>query len=157
MPNWIEPIIDRSQDDVDRIIELNNIGWFNMTPLEKAEWLSDSKGAINRSDLERIETDIQVLSDTMELDLTTNINNVPDILNASYFDDLLSNVQAIRDYGIMYLTTPEVPNAPINTFSKMNDVEKILWDVHEILTRNFHYYAYSTPEIYAGESFGLLL
>lgn len=51
--------------------------------------------------------------------------------------------------------TPQTPSMPVNTYQKMNDIEKILDDVYGILLNNFNYYCGS--EIYAGDDTGLLL
>lgn len=51
--------------------------------------------------------------------------------------------------------TPKTPSMPVNTYQKMNDIEKILDDVYGILLNNFNYYCGS--EIYAGDDTGLLL
>lgn len=160
---WIDPIYDRSQADVDRIKELNRIGYHNMTADEKTEWLLDSKGALNTSDLTRIENNVQILSDVFELDLTTYDGNIPEVPMTDYYANLRSNAQEIRDTGYIHADTPTVPSSPLNAYSKWNDIEKILYDVHKVLTDNFFHYAHTVPVsgeyggVYAGETIGLLL
>jgi hypothetical protein len=41
---------------------------------------------------------------------------------------------------------------PFNNYQKINDIEKILFDIHEILTSQTYYYCGS--ELYCGESIG---
>lgn len=152
---WMEAVTDRSQSDVDRVISLRNKGWVNFSDDEKTEWLNGLKGAINTSDLNRIENNIQLLSDVLELSLTTYYGNVPDIPNVTYFDTMISNVESIRSAYCIHEDTPETPTEQINKYTKINDIEKILDDVHSILLNNFNYYA--GDEIYAGDETGLLL
>ena len=156
-PIWIDPIYDRTQADVDRVKELKDIGYFNMTNTEKAEWATDLKGALNQSDLIRIETDIHILSDVLELSLTTYEDNMPEIPDQTYYKHLRDCITAIRDAGYVKSTTPTTPNSPLNAYKKINDIEEILFDVYTILNSTFYYWCMSPAEIYAGESTGLLL
>ena len=48
-------VYDRTQDDVDEIKRLLSIGWKYMTDIEKADWMHGMKGALNLSDIKRIE------------------------------------------------------------------------------------------------------
>lgn len=73
----------------------------------------------------------------------------------SVYEELLNNVEEIRNAHIGYSTTPPVPVHPLNTYQKWNQIERILSDVYAILLNNFHYYCGS--EIYAGDETGLLL
>lgn len=111
------------------------------------------KGSLNTSDLIRIQNNIQLLSDVLELNLT--VSDVPEIPTVTLFDEVRENTGKIRGAYCIHSTTPTVPEEPVNTLEKWNDIEKILSDVYEILLNNFHYYC--GTEIYAGESSGLLL
>ncbi len=151
---WQEAITDRSQADVNRVLELlAKIKFETFTDDEKAEWLTDSKGALNTSDLLRIKNNIELLAEVLELDLT--ISNVPDIPKESYYTELLHNVAAIREAGITFSSTPTVPQAPLNTYDKWNDIEKILEDIYNVLMNNFHYFC--GEQLYAGDTVALLL
>ena len=150
---WIEAVTDRSQNDVYRVLELLEKGWKNFTDSEKREWSAGMKGSLNISDLTRIQNNIQLLSDVLELNLT--VSDVPEIPTVTLFDEIRENTGKIRSAYCIHSTTPTVPEEPVNTFEKWTDIEKILSDVYEILLNNFHYYC--GTEIYAGESSGLLL
>lgn len=150
---WQETVTDRSQSDVNRVLELLEKGWQNFSDNEKTEWSNGLKGAMNTADYERIQNNIQLLSDVLEIGLT--VSAVPEPPTASFFDEILQNVTAIREAHPAYTTTPENPTHPLNTYSKWNDIEKILTDVYTILLNNFCYYCGS--EIYAGDETGLLL
>lgn len=152
---WIKPITDRTEADVKKASEMATTGWDNLTDFEKEEWKAGLKGTLNNSDLLRIETDIKILADVLELPLTTYADGIPEFLSESYFDNLLSNIRAIRQASAIHSDTPKVPESPANDYEKINDIEKILSDIYEILMNNFHYY--TGNEIYAGDVFGLLL
>lgn len=152
---WIDTVTDRNSKDVDRLLELLYKGWNGMTAAERVEWLAGMKGALNRSDLERIESNVQLLSDVLELDLYTYVDDVPEIPDEMYYENLLQNVSAIREAYCIHASTPPIPDAPMNTYGKVNDVEEILLDVYSILMNNFHYYC--GDEIYSGDSIGALL
>ena len=151
---WIEPIFDRSQADVDRLLELISKGSYSaLNEAEKAEYDADSKGAINLSDLRRIKNDAELLAEVYELDLTWT--DIPTLPTASWFKALADNIQAIKDASYHHKSLPDVPARPLNTFGKWNDIEYILWDIYEILMNNFKYFC--GTEISAGDSFGALL
>lgn len=150
---WQQAVTDRIQSDVDRVVELLEKGWQNLSDGEKAEWSNGLKGALNTSDLRRIQNNIQLLSDVLEIDL--DVPMVPELPNENFYDLVIKNTASIRSVYCVHTTTPETPEAPLNTYSKWNDIERILADVYEILLNNFYYYCGS--EIYAGDDTGLLL
>lgn len=150
---WQNPVTDRTQDDVERVLKLLEKGWQNFSDEEKTEWSAGMKGALNATDLERIQNNIRLLSDVLELDLS--VSAVPEIPDEIFYEAVRVNIASIRGAYCIHTTTPETPEAPLNTFSKWNDIERILADVYEILLNNFHYYCGS--EIYAGDDIGLLL
>lgn len=152
---WEPPVTDRTQTDVNYAKELIAIGWNNMTAEQRTEYLAGLKGCINTSDLSRIENNIQILIDVLELDKTSHVGVVPEFPTANYFLDMKLNVAAIRAAYCVHADTPEVPELPYNTWQKYNDIEKILTDVYEVVSAQMNYYA--GTEIYAGDTVGLLL
>lgn len=153
---WNDAITDRRQSDVDRVNELNT-KFLNqtITPEEIAEWRTDLKGALNRSDLHRIENNIHLLSDVLDLNLTTYEDSIPERPNVSYFANIISNVTAIRNEGYILDDTPQVPSQPLNTHNKWNEIERILLDCYTILTQNFH--IYTGEGIHSGEGHTIVL
>lgn len=140
-------VYDRTQADVDRAKELYNIGWVNLTEAQKEEWLSGLRGCLNTADLSRIENNIFAISQLFDIQLQTNKDSVPDIPDVTYFEKLLENVAALRATGFIYLTTPAVPEKPVNTYQKVNDIERILRDIYSA------YIANNTSRIYCGETY----
>lgn len=150
---WKQTVTDRAQSDVERVCELLEKGWSNFSEDEKTEWNKGIKGALNTSDLERIQNNTQLLSDVLEIGLT--VSKVPELPTQSFFNQIIQNTEAIRNAYCIHSTTPVTPKEPLNTYQKWNDIERILTDVYMILLNNFHYYCGN--EIYSGEDTGLLL
>lgn len=151
---WIPPVTDRTQTDVDRAKGLIAAGWQAMTEAERQEYLSGLKGCMNLADFERIENNVQILLDVLEIDSAAHVGDIPEFPKEAYFADLQKNVSLIRGGYGTHSDTPQVPELPYNVWQKYNDLEKILADVYETVSSQFHYY---TGEIYAGEETGLLL
>lgn len=150
---WKNAVTDRTQSDVERVVELLKKGWQSFTHEEKETWQKGLKGSLNRADLERIQNNVQLLSDVLELDLV--VEEIPEIPKVNFYNTLATNVEAIRGAYCIHADTPPTPQAPLNTYEKWNDIEKILLDVYGILLNNFSYYCGN--EIYAGDATGLLL
>ena len=168
---WQKAVTDRSQSDVDIARSMWERGYFNLATVptcnlgecylpadlsdsERARYDAGLKGSLNKDDLLRIENDIQLLSDVLELGLTTHYNNIPAYPNETYYNNLLSNVGTIRAAYMEYTTTPSTPSAPLNIFTKWNNVEQILKDVYTILNSNLYYY--TGEGLYSGQEIGLL-
>ncbi len=152
--NTIEYIIpwfvyDRTQEDVDRVRSLHQKGWKNLTADEREEWMSGTmKGALNRFDLKRIENNIYVIAQMMEISVATNRENLPYIPDDVYFQRMLGNVEILRKTGFVYQETPQVPKQPVNTYQKVNAVERILHDVYTVYTDNCIDKYYCGEELY---------
>nr|DAG70022.1 MAG TPA: hypothetical protein [Caudoviricetes sp.] len=150
---WMQTVTDRSQSDADRVLELLQKEWNNFNVDEKKEWIAGMKGALNRSDMQRIQNNTKLLSDVLELNLT--VADVPEHPNETFLSSIITNTEIIRNAYVIHTDTPETPSMPVNTYQKLNDIEKILDDVYGILLNNFHYYC--GTEVYAGEETGMIL
>jgi hypothetical protein len=135
MSNWITPIMDRTEADVARIKYLNSKRYENMTADEKAEWAQDSKGALNRSDLERIENNMVVISEM--IGLNWQLTPVPTLPTVNYFNGLRerANILYTRCAASMY-SEYIVPEAPLNTHTKLNSLEHVLFDIYNMVLIN---------------------
>lgn len=58
---FTQPITDRSILDIDKLQEYDEIGYKNLTNAQKAKWMLGMKGALNASDLNRIESNQQYI------------------------------------------------------------------------------------------------
>jgi hypothetical protein len=146
-------VYDRTQKDVDRVAALHRKGWKRLTVDEREEWMSGMmKGALNRSDLRRIENSIYVIAQMTGISLATNRDNLPCIPDDAYFQRMLDNVGALRKTGYIYRETPQVPRQPVNTYQKVNAVERILHDVYMVYLDNCADAYYCGQELYADGS-----
>ena len=76
MKEWIEPVVDRTKEDVEKASRLFVSGWGAMNDSEKRVWISGLKGALNTSDLERISNNVQVLADKLHLELELSLIHI---------------------------------------------------------------------------------
>lgn len=160
---WIDPVTDRTQADVDRAKYLINKGYSNLTEDERTEWTAGLKGCLNASDLSRILNNIEFLRQVLELNIPPTTQTVPYTPVTEWFTyNVLWRVQLIRDAYSTYDTTPPTPGytgsgfTSINyTYKDINDVEQILKDVHDIIESNFYYL--SIDNVTMGDEVGLIL
>lgn len=153
-------VYDRTQRDVDRVIELNKKYLSGaITYDEIREWNTGIngeaglKGAFNLSDINRNEHNCQIIGEALATAVNVKEWEYGDIPRISDYARIRENVQKIRSVFITYSDTPEVPAQPLNTYQKWNDIEKILHDVYCIYAR-FQESRYYCGEIYAGEGMG---
>lgn len=145
-------IYDRTLSDVNRVVYLRNqIQKGVATQAEKTEYAKDLKGARNRSDLERIIHDMKYICAYYSLEWSDAYYELPELPTETFIQKILTKVESIRTNCPIHSTTPLTPALPLNTYRKMNDVEKILYDVWVIVKSNFFYYCdaglYSDCEI----------
>ena len=119
-------ITDRTRSDVTRVSYLAaRVSAGTATEAEKTEWASDLKGAYNASDL-----------------------NIP---TAGQMAAYLQDVAALRGAIAVMASTPPTPDSASGlTWREANDIEKILLDVDELLTRMAAAWFYS-GDLFAGE------
>lgn len=132
MSEWIIPIFDRTQEDV------------NDALLKIAEWkkngstdVYDLKGCFNVSDINRIEGNIKYLSDNLSklcyfpntISKTWDVSGLPDIENISR---IIQNVAKIISAYYQNSTAPSLPETLL-TYEEVNDLEQNLYLIKEIL------------------------
>lgn len=84
------------------------------------------KGFYNVSDITRINSYIEYLSDVLDLNLTVIDVTLGQALTRAEMDSIISNINAIRVAWYVAKDTPQTP-LPFNwNFTKANDIEKIL-------------------------------
>ena len=135
-------VTDRTEADVSRYSELRDKGWAEMTTAEKAEWVAGMKGAYNASDLNRVASAMAYLSQrfasagySVPVSSPTDWAN-GDIPRKDDLDTYLDDLRRIRAALAVMDTTPEAPESmDYLTWAKANDIEKILADVDDLLTK----------------------
>ena len=144
--SWVKPVYDRTQADVD----FANANRDSLTPL---------RGARNASDLLRITGNIaeiiQILTDlgyvvpTQKSKLAWSIGEV---VPESEIDKIRQDIAMLRSIAYILPTTPTVPNLPYLYYGKINDIEKILYDIYTLEERRVEGFIFS-GEMYSGEEF----
>jgi hypothetical protein len=134
-------ITDRTQSDVDRWRELRDKGWNSMTESERNEWSESMKGAYNDSDMLRVDEAIKYITNRLnESGYNISIDpysqwsedEIPSSNQLSYY---LSCIKSLRNILTVYQETPQVPSSmSIINYQDANDIEKILFDIDELIT-----------------------
>ena len=135
-------VTDRTEADASRCIELRDKGWAAMTAAERAEWVAGMKGAYNASDLNRVASAMSYLSQrfasagySVPVSSPTDWAN-GDIPRKDDLDTYLDDLRRIRAALAVMDTTPAAPESmDYLTWAKANDIEKILVDVDDLLTK----------------------
>lgn len=150
-------ITDRTQADVDRVRQLAQKGFGNMTADEKTEWLNGLKGAYNASDLNRVGAAVAYVAGRLTgYGYVVSVSprqdwQVADIPTQESMTAYLADVAALRAALTVAAGTPEVPEDMERlTWQEANNIEQILVDVDKLLTRMAAAWFYS-GELYAGE------
>ena len=102
------------------------------------------KGFYNVSDIQRINSYIEYLSDVLGLNLTVTDVSFGDVLTREQMDDIINNVNAIRAAWYVASDTPQTPIAVNWNYVKANDIEKILKALDEF------YQSSQIDKIYSG-------
>ena len=181
MQEFIEPVTDRTQADVDRVKYLT--GQYRngqITEDEKEEWETDLKGALNRSDLLRVgnnivivlgelgyETLIRTFPDddlfpgssllpgtvTWDGEASSPLIQVPELPNESYYEFILRSLRKVYQKGYIYILDGKiVPQKPLNSFIKWNTIEDILKQIHNGTMINSNDVQYTDGTYYANNA-----
>ena len=150
-------ITDRTQEDVDRYVELKSKYLHGMTAEERAEWETFLKGAYNYTDMNRVESAVEYVANR----LTEAGYGVIPVVKKNWsktdkptLTDLkryMKNISDIRSALATFETTPEAPTTEKRlSFQTANAMEQILTDVDDLISRMMSAYFYS-GDLYSGE------
>lgn len=150
-------ITDRTQADVDRYTELKMKRLSGMTADEKAEWETQLKGAYNYTDMNRVESAVEYVANRLTeagyiiIPVIKKNWAKTDKPTLADFNRYLKNVSDIRSALATYETTPDAPTTERKlSFQMANDIEKILTDVDDLISKMMSAYFYS-GDLYSGE------
>lgn len=120
----------------------------NLSPLIIDRTVADvgvtAKGFYNTSDIARINSYISYLSDVLELGLTVNNVTLGQKLTRAQMQDIIDNINAIREAWYVASDTPNTPQ-PFNwDYEKANNIEKILLALDEF------YQSVQIDKLYSG-------
>mgnify|MGYP001771472794 CR=1 FL=1 len=139
-------ITDRKQSDVDRAKQLiekaKNIE--NLSSSELEEYLGGLKGCYNISDLNRVESAVQYISDLLnnlgyENKVNTKLWEFGEMFTSEHVERYLQNIKNIRSAITVSSNVPEVPLS-YKPYINANKIEEILYRINEIIinmTQNF--------------------
>ena len=148
----VELVTDRTQDHVKRLSLLSAKGWNNLTIDEKIEYEGyAAKGAYNYTDLNRVETAVSEISQTLGLSLVTKTDwNMWDVPTQIDMKRYLGNVATIRG---LYpgVKMPALPSSMSGlTYEGANIIEKVLEIVREYEEGSGRMY-YHCGDLFCGE------
>lgn len=89
------------------------------------------KGFYSVSDVQRVNSYIEYLSDELDLNLTVTNVSLGQALTRAQMDAILNNINAIRAAWYIASDTPQTPIAVNWDYVKANNVEKILLALDE--------------------------
>lgn len=158
-------ITNRTSRDVDRWKVLRNRCWDSMSEAERAEWLGESdvvpsaaRGMYTHKDLNRVESALK----SVVARLRALGYQIPDMkfktdwahTDTVWSEDIeryYSNIKVVRDCITLYPSTPEAPTVDKKLdFEIANDIEQILVDICEILSKQTKSWYY-VGEVFTGE------
>lgn len=132
-------IFDRTQADVNRVKTLTQkLIAGTATDAEKSEWLAGMKGAYNASDLNRVGSAVEYLTETL-YSMGYNVPTVPkddwtetDIPVQSQMDIYINNIHLLRD--ILPYVAPDAPETAAGlSYQSSNNIEEILYTLESVL------------------------
>lgn len=149
---WITPITDRTQEDIEILKKYELIGYNNLSESQKEIWRLGMRGALNATDLNRIEINTQYLANLLDvngLEIKRNWE-IKDICLDADFNRILGNIDILKDQFCLdfeyEILLPETPDIPINDYEKLNQVEYILDVMHDYLVKVLNWSILSTSD-----------
>lgn len=124
---WITPVTDRTQADVTA---------------------RNAKGTLNASDLARIDGNLQVLAQELGVEIPAGKDwTAADVPRAGDYQRILDSTEAVKEALSAPGGLPELPELPLNLFSKYNTIEEI-----HLLLHN-RYLALRDSKVFCGDGF----
>lgn len=167
---WINPIIDRTQSDVNYIINLKNaiidIGWENATVEQVFNWLSSDtdllKGSLKYTDLNRIENNIDYLYSLLSsygysFTITTRGTwTANEVVKLSDIDRIKQNIINMVDAFVELTGSPTLTlGQDYINFTIANDIETLIYNTNYLLELMIGSFRYSGTYYYSGTDFEL--
>lgn len=135
-------VTDRTQADADLAAELAAKGLDGMTPEEVTAYLAGLKGAYNAADLNRVTEAMEYVAERLQgygYDVKLHpagVWTVSGIPSPEDMEAYLSGLSSLRGALPVTQAAPKVPpDMEGLTWREANDIERILLDVDEMLTK----------------------
>ena len=127
MAQWISPVHDRKQIDVD----------YAKARLESGINISELKGCFNVTDINRIENNIRYIADRLNVLKYTNTVETKSwdmygLPNVTEITRLINNVSKLITAYYRPANSPDLPNTLL-TYTQVNDLEKMLYMIKHLI------------------------
>ena len=127
MAEWISPVSDRKQSDVE----------YAILQLKAGNNSSEYKGCFNVTDINRIENNSRYLADRLNVlrysnTITTRNWSMDGIVDVSEVARLIGNVQALIKAYYQSAEAPALPSTLL-TFEQVNDLEKNIYYLKHLI------------------------
>lgn len=122
-------IYDRTQEDI-----------YNRTP----------KAFLNVSDCNRIEDNCRILAQELGASIQSKDWSIGERVAQADLQRIIDNLSKLVQAYYTRPSAPALPGHPLNTFDKINDLERFAWELHDIYTQNQQAYGFA-GEFFAGE------
>lgn len=148
MPEWIAPVYDRTEEDV----EYARV--YNKSPSESAA--SEYKGALNASDLNRIEGNCAYLSELLHSrGYTSHVTvktdwTMTDFPTLAEFTRIRDNITELMRAYAQAEDMPDMRTDSRTDYVEINNMEFDLYRINEMIANMKAIYIYS-GELYGGE------
>lgn len=133
-------IFDRTQADVDEVSQLIEKGYQHMSVEEKRKWLTDMKGAINASDLNRVGEACHYIEQLLIAEdyFRMHTDAKVDIESDGIYDELILNEYVDSVLRFMKLIPSDLyeyipANYDYVTYEDQNHIEKNLYLMPQVL------------------------
>lgn len=132
MSEWITPINNRTQEDVDKVKMYDELGYENLDTYQQQEWISGMIGALNATDMNRIENNISYINELLSVRGETSKTDwtMLDIFGEQDAKRIIVQIKSLITRFDL-LNAPEVPDSPLNVYTKINDIETLLLMMYE--------------------------
>lgn len=148
MPEWIAPVYDRTEEDVEYAKA------YNKSPSESAA--SEYKGALNASDLNRIEGNCAYLSELLHgCGYTSHVTVKTDWVMTDFptlteFTRIRDNITELMRAYAQAEDMPDMRTDSRTDYVEINNMEFDLYRINEMIANMKAIYIYS-GELYGGE------
>lgn len=157
-------ITDRVTADVQRVRELAEKGWLQLTPAERTLWLSGLKGAYNATDLNRVGGAIAYIAQLLsaygyraEVSPRTDwtMDELPSPESTGAYLDEVRKIRAALGGSVSAAQVPEDMEGL--TFEEANDIERILLQIEQLIENMGHAFRHcGAPMSICGLNGGLI-
>lgn len=136
MAEWISPVYNRTQSDVD----------YAISQIKQGNSLSEFKGCFNVTDINRIENNSRYIADRLNVLKYTNtietkswdMYGVPNVTNISR---LINNVSKLMEAYYKPANSPALPTTLL-TYEQVNSIEKILYMIKHLIDEEENEFRY---------------